>query len=76
LQSEARKAELETNLTTNLRRRKQELEAVISSEDDESMVADANSKREELSDAKTLVDDTLDQLKSENVSQCCLISIS
>ena len=76
MQSEARKAELETNLTTNLRRRKQELEAVISSEDDESMVADANSKREELSDAKTLVDDTLDQLKSENVSQCCLISIS
>jgi len=76
LQSEARKAELETNLTTNLRRRKQELEAVISSDDDESMVADANSKREELNDAKVLVDDTLDQLKSENVSQCCLISIS
>jgi structural maintenance of chromosome 3 (chondroitin sulfate proteoglycan 6) len=76
LQIEARKAELETNLTTNLRRRKQELEAVISSDDDESMVADANSKREELNDAKVLVDDTLDQLKSENVSQCCLISIS
>ena len=76
MQSEARKAELETNLTTNLRRRKQELEAVISSDDDESMVADANSKREELNDAKVLVDDTLDQLKSENVSQCCLISIS
>ncbi|KEH41515.1 structural maintenance of chromosomes protein [Medicago truncatula] len=63
IESEARKAELETNLTTNLRRRKQELEAVISSDDDESMVADANSKREELNDAKVLVDDTLDQLK-------------
>lgn len=63
IEIEARKAELETNLTTNLRRRKQELEAVISSDDDESMVADANSKREELNDAKVLVDDTLDQLK-------------
>ncbi|XLU22350.1 hypothetical protein S245_058416, partial [Arachis hypogaea] len=50
--TEARKAELETNLTTNLRRRKRELEAVISSADDDTLGVDAGLKAQELSDAK------------------------
>ncbi|CAJ2653742.1 unnamed protein product [Trifolium pratense] len=62
IESEARKEELETNLTTNLRRRKQELEAAISSIDADSMVIDAELKRQELSDAKVLVDDASNQL--------------
>ncbi|KAL2316967.1 hypothetical protein Fmac_030843 [Flemingia macrophylla] len=65
IETEARKAELDTNLTTNLRRRKQELEAVISSVDDDSLVADAELKQQELSDSKILVDDATGQLRSE-----------
>lgn len=65
MQTEARKAELETNLTTNLRRRKQELEAVISSVDADSLVVDSELKGQELSDAKILVDDVSGQLKSK-----------
>ncbi|KAG4964577.1 hypothetical protein JHK85_039552 [Glycine max] len=64
IETEARRAELDTNLTTNLRRRKQELEAVISSVDADSLVADAESKQQELSDAKILVDDATGQLRS------------
>ncbi|RDX88342.1 Structural maintenance of chromosomes protein 3, partial [Mucuna pruriens] len=63
IETEARKAELDTNLTTNLRRRKQELEAVISSVDADSLVADAELKGQELSDAKILVDDATEQLR-------------
>ncbi|XP_057441576.1 structural maintenance of chromosomes protein 3-like [Lotus japonicus] len=63
IETEARKAELETNLTTNLRRRKQELEAVISSVDADSLVVDSELKGQELSDAKILVDDVSGQLK-------------
>lgn len=76
MQTEARKAELETNLTTNLRRRKQELEAVISSVDADTLVVDAELKGQELSDAKLLVDDASEQLRSENFNQYCLLSIS
>lgn len=68
MQIEARKAELETNLTTNLRKRKQELEAVISSVDADSLVVDAELKKRELNDAKISVDDASSQLKSENFS--------
>ncbi|KAH1211694.1 Structural maintenance of chromosomes protein 3 [Glycine max] len=64
IETEARRAELDTNLTSNLRRRKQELEAVISSVDADSLVADAESKQQELSDAKILVDDATGQLRS------------
>ncbi|KAK7354274.1 hypothetical protein VNO80_19733 [Phaseolus coccineus] len=63
IETEARKAELDTNLTTNLRRRKQELEAVISSVDSDSLVGEAESKGQELSDAKMLVDDLTEQLR-------------
>ncbi|XP_061338165.1 structural maintenance of chromosomes protein 3 isoform X2 [Gastrolobium bilobum] len=70
IETEARKAELETNLTTNLRRRKQELEAVISSVDADSLVVDAELKGQELSDAKLLVDDATEQLRrvSESIN--------
>ena len=68
MQTEARKAELETNLTTNLRRRKQELEAVISSVDAESLLVDAELKRQELNDAKLLVEDATEQLRSETLT--------
>ncbi|XP_058743170.1 structural maintenance of chromosomes protein 3 [Vicia villosa] len=64
IEIEARKAELETNLTTNLRKRKQELEAVISSVDADSLVVDAELKKRELNDAKISVDDASSQLKS------------
>lgn len=64
IETEARKAELETKLTTNLRRRKQELEAVISSVEADSLVGDAELKRQELSDAKKLVDGASVELKS------------
>ncbi|KAL1348062.1 hypothetical protein AAHE18_07G051900 [Arachis hypogaea] len=70
IETEARKAELETNLTTNLRRRKQELEAVISSADDDTLGVDAGLKAQELSDAKLLVDEATEQLRrvSNNIS--------
>ncbi|KOM40189.1 hypothetical protein LR48_Vigan04g038700 [Vigna angularis] len=70
IETEARKAELDTNLTTNLRRRKQELEAVISAVDSDSLVGEAESKGQELSDAKMLVDDLTEQLRrvAENIN--------
>ncbi|KAK2378214.1 Structural maintenance of chromosomes (SMC) family protein [Trifolium repens] len=64
IKSEEWKAELETNLTTNLRRRKQELKDFISSVDADSMVVDAELKTQEFNDAKILVDDASNELKS------------
>ncbi|CAN1732176.1 Structural maintenance of chromosomes protein 3 [Linum perenne] len=55
-ETETRKAELETNLTTNLKRRKQELEAIISSPEDDALHSDAELKAQELQDAKSLVE--------------------
>ncbi|KAJ7964829.1 Structural maintenance of chromosomes protein [Quillaja saponaria] len=63
IETETRKAELETNLTTNLMRRKQELEAVISSADADFLHGEVELKRQELSDAKLLVEDATQQLK-------------
>lgn len=64
-QTETRKAELETNLTTNLKRRKQELEAHISSADHDMLPGEIDLKKQELKDAKLLVEDATQQLKSE-----------
>lgn len=64
-QTETRKSELETNLTTNLKRRKQELEAIILSAETETLPGEAELKRQELSDAKLSVVDVTEQLKSE-----------
>ncbi|TYK21697.1 structural maintenance of chromosomes protein 3 isoform X1 [Cucumis melo var. makuwa] len=63
IETETRKAELETNLTTNLKRRKQELEAIISSAEADSLLGEAELKRQELKDAKLLVEEATQQLK-------------
>lgn len=63
METETRKAEVETNLTTNLKRRKQELEAIILSAETETLLGEADLKRQELNDAKLLVDDATQQLK-------------
>ncbi|GMI92285.1 TITAN7, STRUCTURAL MAINTENANCE OF CHROMOSOMES 3 [Hibiscus trionum] len=63
IETESRKAELETNLTTNLKRRKQELEAIISAAEADALLDEAESKRQELMDAKLLVEEATQQLK-------------
>ncbi|KAJ4851219.1 hypothetical protein Tsubulata_041924 [Turnera subulata] len=63
-EAESRKAELETNLTTNLKRRKQELEAIILSAESDMLPREAELKSQELRDAKSLVETTMQQLKS------------
>ncbi|KAB2606378.1 structural maintenance of chromosomes protein 3-like [Pyrus ussuriensis x Pyrus communis] len=62
-ETETRKAELETNLTTNLERRRQELEAIISSVETENYNGEAEIKFQELNDAELLVKDATEQLK-------------
>ncbi|XVE59714.1 hypothetical protein DITRI_Ditri05aG0068400 [Diplodiscus trichospermus] len=63
IETETRKAELETNLTTNLKRRKQELEAIISVAEADALLDEAELKRQELMDAKLLVENATQQLK-------------
>ncbi|EOY33202.1 Structural maintenance of chromosomes (SMC) family protein isoform 2 [Theobroma cacao] len=63
IETETRKAELETNLTTNLKRRKQELEAIISAAEADTLLDEAELKRHELMDAKLLVQDATQELK-------------
>ncbi|GAV74167.1 SMC_N domain-containing protein/SMC_hinge domain-containing protein [Cephalotus follicularis] len=63
IEIETRKAELETNLTTNLRRRKQELEAIISSAEADMPPGDAELKTLELKDAKLLVEEATQLLE-------------
>lgn len=46
-------------------RRKQELEALISSAENDAVPTEAELKRQELEDAKSFVDDARQQLKSE-----------
>ncbi|KAK9926388.1 hypothetical protein M0R45_023621 [Rubus argutus] len=62
-ETEARKAELETNLTTNLKRRKQELEAIISSVETDNLHGEDDIKSQELNDARLLVEDATEQLR-------------
>lgn len=64
-QTETRKAELETNLSTNLVRRRQELEAVKVSGETDKLDAEAEAKKQELADATLLVEDVTQQLKSD-----------
>ncbi|CAI0541506.1 unnamed protein product [Linum tenue] len=63
VETETRKAELETNLTTNLKRRKQELEAILSSPEDDALNTDAALKAQELEEAESLVDAAKEELK-------------
>ncbi|KAL0418391.1 UNVERIFIED_CONTAM: Structural maintenance of chromosomes protein 3, partial [Sesamum radiatum] len=71
METETRKAELEMNLSTNLVRRKEELEAVKLSAETEMLQAEAELKRQELMDANLLVDQLTEQLKNvtENINQ-------
>ncbi|GLU19081.1 hypothetical protein SLE2022_353480 [Rubroshorea leprosula] len=63
IETETRKAELETNLTANLKRRKQELEAIIYAAESDTLLGEAELKKQELKDAKSLVEDAKQQLK-------------
>lgn len=64
IETETRKSELETNLSTNLVRRQQELEAQLVSADSESLSAELELKLQELRDAKASVDEAAQQLKA------------
>ncbi|KAF5185200.1 Structural maintenance of chromosomes protein [Thalictrum thalictroides] len=63
IETETRKGELETNLSTNLIRRQRELEAINMSADDGTLPREADLKRQELVDANSSVDDATQQLK-------------
>lgn len=63
-QRETRKAELEANIATNLKRRITELKATIASIDDDSLPSSAGIKEQELDDAKLLVNEAAKELKS------------
>ncbi|XP_038693265.1 structural maintenance of chromosomes protein 3 [Tripterygium wilfordii] len=56
IETETRKAELETNLTTNLKRRKQELQGIISSVDSDLLHGEVELKKQDLDDAKLVVE--------------------
>ncbi|ESQ50091.1 hypothetical protein EUTSA_v10001887mg [Eutrema salsugineum] len=64
IERETRKAELETNLSTNLKRRMNELQATISSIEDDSLPSSAGLKTQELDDAKLLVEEATNELES------------
>lgn len=63
-QRETRKAELETNLATNLKRRINELQATIASIEDDSLPSSAGLKTQELDDANMLVEEATNELES------------
>ena len=67
IETETRKSELETNLSTNLVRRQQELEAQLVSADSESLSAELELKMQELGDAKASVDEASQQLKGNYI---------
>lgn len=60
---ETRKAELETNLSTNLVRRRQELEAVQQSQESDNLNGEVEAKKQELQEAKMAVEEVKKQLK-------------
>ncbi|KAG7568172.1 SMCs flexible hinge [Arabidopsis thaliana x Arabidopsis arenosa] len=64
IERETRKAELEANIATNLKRRITELKATIASIDDDSLPSSAGIKEQELDDAKLLVNEAAKELKS------------
>ncbi|ESQ50590.1 hypothetical protein EUTSA_v10023124mg [Eutrema salsugineum] len=64
IERETRKAELEANLATNLKRRKNELQATIASMEDDTLLSLAGLKTQELNDATLLVDEATNELES------------
>ncbi|KAI5667155.1 hypothetical protein M9H77_17008 [Catharanthus roseus] len=71
IEMETRKAELEMNLSTNLVRRKQELEAIKLSVDADTLLGEAELKRQDLMDANLLVENLTKQQKrvSESIDE-------
>lgn len=67
IETETRKGELETNLSTNLVRRQQELEAIILSTETDMLQNEAEQKRQELQEAKSMVEDASGQLKRVSI---------
>ncbi|KAF6167276.1 hypothetical protein GIB67_043137 [Kingdonia uniflora] len=63
IETETRKGEIETNLSANLVRRQQELEAIKYSAEADLLPEDVDLRRQELADAKACVDDTTKQLR-------------
>ncbi|CAA0841357.1 Structural maintenance of chromosomes protein 3 [Striga hermonthica] len=63
METETRKSELEMNLSTNLVRRKEELESVKLSTETDLLQGEAELKRQELMDASSLVDQLTQELK-------------
>ncbi|XP_018474869.1 structural maintenance of chromosomes protein 3-like isoform X1 [Raphanus sativus] len=59
-----KKTELETNLSTNLKRRMNELHATIASIEDDSLPSSAGLETQELYDAKLLVEELTNELES------------
>ncbi|XBJ04479.1 hypothetical protein VPH35_023409 [Triticum aestivum] len=57
IEIETRKEELETNLSTNLTRRQEELEAIISSADSEALSLEVKSKEQQLKQSKSNLDE-------------------
>ncbi|MCL7032680.1 hypothetical protein MKW94_027468 [Papaver nudicaule] len=62
IKMETRKGELETNLSTNLVRRQQELEAIVSSADDDTLLKEVEQKRQDRTEAKKSFDDATERL--------------
>ncbi|CAA3031337.1 structural maintenance of chromosomes 3 [Olea europaea subsp. europaea] len=63
METETRKSELEMNLSTNLVRRKEELEAIKLSAETDTLRGEADLKRQELMDVDSLVQSLTQQLK-------------
>ncbi|KAK4786498.1 hypothetical protein SAY86_003187 [Trapa natans] len=63
MDAEARKTELETNLTTNLKRRRQELEATVSSSEVDTLKIELDTKIQELDDVRESVGKAVDEVK-------------
>ncbi|CAL9036907.1 unnamed protein product [Musa banksii] len=74
IEIETRKEELETNLSTNLVRRQQELEGVILSADSETLPMEAELKRQELKSSRGSIDKLKKQLEGMNCN-CVLKNI-
>ncbi|KAF8109805.1 hypothetical protein N665_0091s0034 [Sinapis alba] len=64
IERETRKAELETNLSTNLKRRINELHATIASIEDDSLPSSSDLRTQQLYDAKLLVEEVTNELES------------
>lgn len=62
-QAESRKSELEVVLSTNLVKRQQELQAQLAASDSQSLMQDVEVRKQDLKDAKTSVDEAVQQLK-------------